>query len=274
MNAGAPMASEATRARVRPDGRWRGAVTHRALPDSTEEIAELAPAVRTTLAGIWMGQAATEARVAASFSVIHDSLSRLGADDALVALAARAVDDEHRHAALCEDMAGRYAGRVCGPHAVLPPRRPAHRAAPSPAVRDALWVIGQCALNETFAGAYLSAAREGARSPVVRAALRELLEDEIDHARIGWAYLSLAPDGLRRELSQWLVPLTACNLREWRKITLPDDDRLWAHGIPPAPVAHAELTAVVRDILVPGFARAGLDTRALEAWVTAGAKLD
>jgi len=263
------MASEPTRARVRPDGRWRGAVTHRALPDSADEIAELAPALRAQLAGIWMGQAATEARVAGSFATIRDSLARLGADPALVALAARAVDDEHRHAALCEEMAGRYAGRVCGPHVTLRPRRPAHRAASSREVRDALWVIGQCALNETFAGAYLSAAREGARSPVVRAALRELLEDEIDHARIGWAYLSLAPDTLRRELSEWLVPLTACNLREWRKIELPDSDALWAHGIPPAPVARAELTAVLRDILVPGFTRAGLDTRALERWIAA-----
>jgi hypothetical protein len=245
-------------------------VTSRRLPDTRDEIAELAPDVRAKLASIWLSQAATEARVAGSFAVIHRSLDRLGADRSLVALAARAVDDEHRHATLCEEIAGRYAGRACGPHAVLPEQRPRHPSA-SPALRDALYVVGQCALNETFASAYLGAAHRVARTPVARAALRELLEDEIDHARIGWAYLSMAPEAVRRALGPWLVPLVVSNLREWRAIELPDDDRLAPHGVPPSELAQVELTAAVESLLLPGFAHVGLDTRALERWSRAGA---
>lgn len=267
------MATASTRARVRRDGRWGGAVTSRALPDSTDEVAGLAPEVRAKLASIWLSQAATEARVARSFAVIHGSLEDLGADRGLVALAARAVDDEHRHAALCEELAGRYAGRPCGPHPVLPTQRPRHPAARSNALRDALYVVGQCALNETFASVYLSAAWRGAKSELARAALRELLEDEIDHARIGWAYLSLTDEETKRDLSDWLVPLVVANLREWRAIQLPEDDRLAPHGVPPAELARAELHEALETLLLPGFRHVGLDTRALERWIEGGAPM-
>ncbi len=264
------MASAPTRARVRADGRWGGAVTRRDLPDGADEIAALDPATRATLARIWLSQAATEYRVASSFAVIHRGLVALDADAGLVRLAARAVDDEHRHAALAEALAGRYAGRPVGPHPVLPEQRPEHATA-SPALKSALFVVGQCALNETFASAYLSAGYAGAKHPLAKAALRELLEDEIDHARIGWAYLSTTTPALRRELSDWLLPLTVCNLREWRRLELPAGDALAAHGVPPLEVAREALDEALADVLLPGFRRAGLDTRALERWIAAGA---
>ncbi|MCB9592446.1 MAG: hypothetical protein H6719_06920 [Sandaracinaceae bacterium] len=265
------MTSPSPRARLRSDGRWGGAVTRRALPDGADEIGALGPATRARLARIWLSQAATELRVASSFAVIHRGLVALDADAGLVRLAARAVDDEHRHATLAEELAGRYAGRAVGPPPVLPDQRPGHPTASSPALRSALWVVGQCALNETFASAYLSAGYQGARHPLARAALRELLEDEIDHARIGWAYLGTTSPALRRELSDWLLPLTVCNLREWRRLELPEDDALAAHGVPPLAIAREALEETLREVLVPGFRRAGLDTRALERWIAAGA---
>lgn len=264
------LASEPTLARVSRAGRYRGAVTGRPLPEHDAEIAALPRSLRATLASIWLSQAATEARVARSFGIIHRSLAQLDADPGLVALAARAVDDEHRHAALCEELAGRYAGRVVGPHASLPHQRPVHREATSPELRAALFVVGQCALNETFASAYLDAARREAKTPLARAALRALLEDEVDHARIGWAYLSTLTPALRAALSDWLVPLVVCNLREWRRLELPDGDALAAHGVPPKEVAVEALDAAARDLLVPAFRHVGLDTRALERWVTSG----
>jgi hypothetical protein len=121
-----------------PTGRWGGKATARPLPDAQDELAALDPALREALAEIWWVQSATEFRVAASFEVVHASLVGLDADAALVALAARAVDDEHRHAALCLDMAGRLAGRAveCSArvaHAVPPPPRgPRRRRAPAP----------------------------------------------------------------------------------------------------------------------------------------------
>lgn len=263
-------ASPSSQRTVRSDGRFGGRVTRTPLPRLGD--VDLSAAHREEIAAIWMLQAATEARVATSFGIVHDALAALGADPGLVRLAARGVDDEHRHAALCEDVAGRYLGRVVEPYAPLPAQQPTHPGA-SDQVRRALFVIGQCCLNETFAGAYLAVAKAGATTPLASAALHALLSDEIDHARVGWAFVQTLDGALRTELEAWLVPLTICNLREWRAIRLPNDDRLAAHGIPPRAEAQEAITDVLTGVVIEGFARAGFDTRELVAWAERGASV-
>jgi hypothetical protein len=46
------------------------------------------------------------------------------------------------------------------------------------------------AISETVALALLSACRDGAREPVVRAVLSSIAADEVHHARLGWYYLA------------------------------------------------------------------------------------
>lgn len=263
----ASLSSAGTLARISRRGRWGGRTTRRELPATD---LDLCPSVRKEVASIWLVQAATEFRVAESFACVERSLRALNADDALIALAARAIDDEHRHAALCEDVAGRMMGRVVGPHVQLPTQRPQHPGAPE-GLRHVLWVVGQCCLNETFASAYLSVAKEGAETPLITSAVRELLSDEVDHARLGWAFMSSLSAELKRGLEDWLVPLTLCNLREWRNIELPRDERLAAYGIPPMDAAQEALGEALRGVVIPGFRHVGLDTRALERWAAQGA---
>ena len=69
----------------------------------------------------------------------------------------------------------------------------------------------------------------------------------------------------------WLLPLTVCNLREWRRIHLPSDDRLAAHGIPAWSDAQAGITEALEGVVLEGFRHAGFDTRALERWARRGA---
>lgn len=234
------------------------------------EAVDLSDEARREIASVWLVQAATEARVATSFAIVRASLDALGADPGLVRLAARAVDDEHRHAALCEDAAGRYLGRVAGPYTPLSEQRPRHPGA-SPELRRALFVVGQCCLNETFASAYLDVARRGATTPLASHAVRALLSDEIDHARIGWAFVQTVPSDVRAGLQAWLLPLTVCNLREWRSIHLPSDDGLATHGIPSWSDAQTGITEALAGVVLEGFGRAGFDTRALERWARRGA---
>lgn len=254
------------------DGRWGGAVTSRPLPDGTTEVAEIDPKTRDLLARIWLSQAATELRVARSFALVHESLVHLGADPGLISVSKRAIDDEHRHTALCREMASRYAGApvIDPPELELAP--PKHEEARNERERRALWIVGQCSFNETFASAYLSLCHERAESPLARAALRELLSDEIDHARIGWAYLSTLPQSLQPVIADWLVPLAICNLREWRKVRLSDDKTLERHGIPSAGDVEEALTSAVHDLIMPGLEHVKLDTRGLQKWIADGAK--
>lgn len=263
-------ASAKTLNAVREDGRWQGAVTRRTLPDIDSEA--IPSNLRQTVSNIWLMQAATEARVAQSFATILDALERLGADSGIIKLAQRAIDDEHRHAALCEDVAGRYVDGCAGPYTPLPRQQPRHATA-NDEIKRVLYVVGQCALNETFAGAYLSCAHSFASEPLAINALRELSADEIDHARIGWAFLLDTPEKYKRILSDWLMPLVVCNLREWKAIQLPEDDALAAHGIPPKDAANDAIDSALKHVIIPGFVHAGLDTRELERWVKSGADL-
>lgn len=245
-------------------------MTSRALPDSSEELAALSPSLRGTLARVWWMQAATEARVATSFALVHRSLVELDAGAGLIAIAERAIDDEHRHAALCEELAQRYAGRSLPPAPSLAHAHPTHEAARTPEERAALYVVGQCALNETLACAYLRLARSRCTSPLARAAIRELFEDEVDHSRLGWAFLGSVSAPLRTRIEAWLLPLCVCNLREWLSLAEAEGLALEEHGVPsPEPLREA-LHEAMRGLILPGFAHVGLDTRALERWSREG----
>lgn len=259
---------------LRSDGRWGGEITRRPLPSAAAELGELDHRLRGALARVWWLQAATEARVATSFTIVHRSLIALEADAGLIAIAERAIDDERRHAALCEEMAKRYAGHDLPPHPVLPHTHPMHARARSEGERAALYIVGQCALNETLACAYLTLSRTRCESALARAALSELLQDEVDHSRLGWAFLQSVSAPIRQRLSEWLLPLTICNLREWMDVASNAELDLEAHGVPRREPLEAALEEAVRGVVVRGFQHVGLDTRALESWVASGMSLD
>jgi hypothetical protein len=245
-------------------GRWDGRLTNRPLPDRDPELERLSDGERTELAAVWLSRAASERRVGEAFAVIADDLVELGASAEVVALARRAIDDERRHAELARVLATRCLEREVEPPPRLELVVPEHRGA-APRQACALRVLGHCALNETFASAYLEAGLALARAPLARAALQALLSDEIDHARIGWAALaSLAPDE-RSALTPWLPALLVLNLSMWRAAKRPGPERglLARHGVPPADVVERALLGAVRELVLPGLARLGFETDAL-----------
>ncbi|HEU5077415.1 MAG TPA: hypothetical protein VFU02_24655, partial [Polyangiaceae bacterium] len=98
--------------------------------------------------------------------------------------------------------------------------------------------------------------------------------DEIDHGRIGWAYLASLDAQTRACVSSWLLPMAFLNLREWRRES-PEDPQhspaLTRHGAPPASVIHAALVDALESLIVPGLAELGMSTAALETWLAQGA---
>ena len=252
--------------------RWSGRLTSRSLPEHDAALAALTDEQRAQLVAVWLSRAASERRVADAFEVVHGALVSLRSDPALIALAARAVDDEHRHAELCRVVAARCAGRELEPPARLTLVTPEHRGAPAGMV-PTLHVLGHCAMNETFASAFLEASFALADAPLGRAALRELLSDEIDHARIGWAHLAELSERQRADLAPWLDSLVHANLKMWRNTPRPatTDAALHRHGLPPAAAIERALVGAVRDLIIPGLARFRLPTRSLELWLSAGA---
>jgi hypothetical protein len=257
-------------------GRWGGRLTQRPLPDADPELEALSKVNRERLGHIWLYRAATERRVADSFEVIEASLRRRGAPEPLVAIAARAVDDEYRHTELSRVVASRFAGRELEAPTRLPLELPKHEGA-SAALRDTLFVVGQCVLNETTASAFLESCLEHARGALARAALRELLSDEVEHGRLGWSYLAWLGASERAAVGPWLLPMAYLNLKLWRDETPEDPEHVTAlseHGAPPATTIHEALVGALHTLIVPGLKQLGMRTAPLEAWLADGANTD
>lgn len=254
-------------------GRWGGRLTNRPLPESDPAIDALEPALRERLAGLWHIRSAMERRVGDSFSLVVEALERRGTAPALLDLARRAVDDEYRHEELSRRVASVYAGRELPRAARLTLEAPRY-AGERERLRDTLTIVGQCVFNETTAGAFLEASLAHAKTALARAAISELLSDEIDHGRVGWAHLAELTPAERKEVEPWLLPLAWLNLREWQRETPYDPAHAPVfsdHGEPPTAVLHAALVDALRTLIVPGLSALGMDTKALVAWLDAGA---
>lgn len=249
-------------------GRWNGKVTSRPLPEHDPSIDTLSDDDRATLVSVWHARAATERRVADSFAVITNALRELNAASDLIALSERAIDDEHRHAEISRYVASCYAGKELDYPELLPFSWPKHTQA-SDELRHTLHVLGQCSFNETIASAFLEACCEHATSPLAKAACRELLSDEIDHARIGWAQLAASTAEVRRQVAPWLPSLAKANLRMWRESprTYPSRDLFADHGAPSEAIIANALTTAFRDLIIPGFEHLDMPTASLHTWM-------
>lgn len=248
-------------------GRWRGGLTSRPLPVRDPDLDALDDDDRQQLVAVWLGRAASEERVATSFRVMCDSLAALAAPDEIAALAARGVDDELRHAEICRTVASCIAGRELPPPPALRFELPQIDAPEE--IRHSLYVLGHCALNETTASAFLEATLVQTSGVLARAALRELLADEMDHGRIGWAHLAALAPAARQRLSPWLLPLVKANLRAWRESPRLCAPRpaLVAHGAPDGDTVERALLTAVRALIVPGLRHLGLPTAPISAWL-------
>lgn len=256
-------------------GRWGGRLTARPLPAEDVELERLNDAQRAELVAVWLGRAASERRVADAFEVIRAALTALGAPSELVSLASRGVDDEYRHEELSRQVASRFAGRELD----APPRLklvvPEHPGADGELLHT-LHVLGHCAMNETFASAFLETSLAFTKAPLARVAVLELLSDEIDHARLGWAHLGSLAAVRRRAIAPFLPSMIRANLKMWRDTPRPysTDPQVHRHGAPPAAAIERALTGAISDLIIPGLERFGLPTGSLRTWLAAGAPTD
>lgn len=247
----------------------RDQLTRLPLPAHDPTIAALTSEERATAAAIWAGRSEAELRAAGSFAYLAGTLADACAPAELVELARRAIHDERRHAQICWQVACAFAGRDLPLPRKLPLRVPQHADA-RPELERVLHVIGMCCLNETTGNAFLELCRDGARGSLAIAALHELACDEIDHARLGWAFLASPAVSLetRGELAAWLPKLLAENLSAWReRPRRAVSAALVAQGCPSWDAVDAAVLAAISDLLLPGFELIGVDTAAARAWL-------
>jgi rubrerythrin len=215
---------------------------------------------REVVALVWHGRANGERATAETFRIVADGLAALGAEPELTAMARRAVDDELRHAELCWRLAEYYAARTLPAPRVVALDLPTYDGA-SDELRHTLHVTAQCCLNETTASAFLERCLRDATDKAARALLRELLSDEVEHARLGWAHLAsprLSTE-TRQAVASWLPRMAATNARMWgRRPAIAITAAHAAFGVPAWETVDEVVAAAFEELIVPGFRHVGI----------------
>jgi hypothetical protein len=244
-------------------------ITHRPLPESDASIDGLTHEERAIAGERWIGRSHNELETGRAFDYIARSLSRQGAEPELVALAVRSADDEVRHSEICRRVASAYLGHDVEPAALarvegVPPAG----GEPLPAwLSLTMYIIEMSCLSEGIGTAVLEANLAYTKTPLAHAALRELLTDEVNHARLGWAHLARLDDARRDEVGTHLLASVKRVFNVWDyRNQYPTSPALTDHGCPPIEIVRAAILSGVRDLALPGFAHVGVPVQAAADW--------
>jgi len=242
---------------------------HHASPFEDETVEQLEPAARAAVGELWRSRAASELRVGARFAQIRQALSPSARPEVLASLTA-AVGDETRHSELCARVAARYAP-------ALPPFLPPPPEPPLVRFGDAdeplsllLHLVLQSCLNESTSTVYLRDAMKLCRPGLARETLRQLLSDDVEHARLGWAHLASASvSGTdRQHVARALPALLRVSAGLWTDVPERSEPWFGEHGCAGRAVARAAFESAAREIVLPGMAHVGVSPEYGTAWLS------
>ena len=243
-------------------------ISRRPLPDDPT-IATLSDDDRAFAAWHWTGRASGELESTRAFRWIAESCQLIGAGPEIVAMARTAVDDEERHGAICTSVARAYQGGDVTPP-VSPPSVVPLRTPDDPELAVALYIAEACCLSETIGALTIESTLRAATAPLARTALRELLTDEVQHARMGWAYLGAPHLGGRHKdaIAEHLPALLDTMLGYWKAVaTRPTPDACRGHGCLPLQDLESLVLDAFHTLALPGFSHVGIDTRPAAAYL-------
>jgi hypothetical protein len=233
-----------------------------ALDDEIEEddpaIDALPAEARGVIALVWSTRAESELAAAGVFSRLDAAVRARDAAPEVLALLGRAPAEETRHAAICRKVARRYG--VTSESAPVPtPALPTFGQADA-ALNATLNVVLNCCISETVAVEFLRTCRAAAHGTTVQRALRLLLRDEMNHARVGWAHLASSQVGERerREVGAALPVLARIARAAWTKSPGPPAAEATGHGWLSDESVGELFDGVMNDVIVPGLRHVGV----------------
>ena len=225
--------------------------------------------VRARVGTTWALRTRAEIEATARFARMAVELAHVGASPVVVQGTADASADERRHRDLCAKLAAKW-----GEPDALNHEPPPNRIGRSDMdARDRLlWeMVAVCCISETMNTSLMTRCLEVVRDEEIRATLRELLEDEVRHARLGWAHLAAERAAGRGTFLRDVLPLmleasVEPGFLEEARPT-PWTDALYDYGELPL----SELVQIYRDtlnlVVFPGLDALGVDTTQGRAWL-------
>ena len=237
-----------------------------------EAIEALDADARARIGREWLRRAEVELSAAALSALLVRGLLIDQATPEVLDLAARAVSDEVRHSRICREVAERYLGRRLEPPRARPVEEATFGDCPPQLNRLLALVLHSC-VNETLATVCLRDGMKAAVSPTVRHATQQLLRDDLNHARIGWAHLaSLYVDRAAKiHVGRALPTLLRLGRDAWLSEPRADFDDP-AHGVLGNARFPALMRAALSELVLPGFDHVGVDTRAGREWFAQNAR--
>ena len=222
------------------------------------------------IAQVWAVRHGVETGASLRFAALSQGMRAAGAPATLVELAARASEDEIRHAAHCADILRLRQADVPPPETRLLFFGPRDLGAEQ---RLTYEVVAQSCISETESMATLITLLDAASDAHLKAVLQELARDEVQHARLGWAYLAWAKDRLDLTfLSAYLPAMAAAATGEDLFRPGPpeaDDPALLSAGVVPKHDRRRIYLETLHSVVIPGFEEFRVDTGPLREWAEA-----
>jgi len=219
---------------------------------------------RAQVGATWRERRKQEHLAVGAFALLARELAEEGCDPIVLSVVTRASSDEVRHTEICRRFAVALLGADHVPSNVRGlPKVPMHDRA-RPTDRVLFHLVEMCCLSETLTGVYLTEMLARTTDPVARVAVESLLEDEIDHGRVGWAYL--ADRSRERSLNGLAEALPAMLDRTFRRVLnaaayarSDKEEKLESCGYLGARAEGEACTRALRDVILPGFEMVGVD---------------
>jgi hypothetical protein len=228
------------------------------------------PSLHRRAAQVWAFRAGAEREAARRFARLGERLADVGAQAVVVEMARDAANDEVRHAQLCVDLAARF-GVAAPPDAG---RTPGEVAPSGLTARERVLyeVVAMSCITETLSAALLGEMQDRAADPEVQRTVHEILRDEVQHSRLGWAHLAAEhARGCGRVLGDYLPAMLAGTVTEelFRAGSAESEaaPALAGYGA----LARADraqiFAATMRELVFVGLERFGVDTSAGARWL-------
>jgi hypothetical protein len=227
---------------------------------------------RRVVGATWLERMKQEHLAVGAFALLARELAEQGCDPIVLSLVTRASCDEVRHAEICRRFAVELLGAAEVPASFRGlPKVPMHVNAPS-ADRVLFHMVEMCCMSETLTGVYFTEMLTRTTDVVAREAIESLLEDEIDHGRVGWAYLAArSRDGTLGGLAEALPGILSRTfqavLGSRQAASQEDDPKLEACGYLGTRAGADVYRRSLRNVIIPGLELLGVDLGASRAFL-------
>jgi hypothetical protein len=233
----------------------------RQLPFDDLDCTDLTKRQRAVLASDWERRMYQEHLAVGAFALLTTELASVGCDPIVLSLVTRASSDEVAHAEVCRRLAEVFGGAPLTGQSRGVPKIPSH-ACENEAMRIVLHMIEMCCIGETLTTCFFSEVIARTTSEPLREILAFLLEDEIDHGRVGWAHLAGATSTERARVAAVLPTLIEGRIG-WLSSAMQrstrGDEQLEAYGyLMPSTIIDVYRRSL-RDVVLPGFHDVGID---------------